>query len=115
MRLLPGESIVGAAASDAAGDLLLVSHQGQLKRLAMGSLRRCQRGDLGEIGLRFNERSDQLVDLRTTTDVVAITTNGGSLRVQTSCLDVEDGRGAGSQLELPNGQVVKELIPLITG
>ncbi len=115
MRLLPGESIVGAAASDAAGDLLLVSHQGQLKRLAMGSLRRCQRGDLGEIGLRFNERSDQLVDLRTTTDVVAITTNGGSLRVQTSCLDVEDGRGAGSQLELPNGQAVQELIPLITG
>ena len=115
MRLLPGESIVGAAASNAAGDLLLVSHQGQLKRLAMGSLRRCQRGDLGEIGLRFNERSDQLVDLRTTTDVVAITTNGGSLRVQTSCLDVEDGRGAGSQLELPNGQAVQELIPLITG
>ena len=115
MRLLPGESIVGAAASDAAGDLLLVSHQGQLKRLAMGSLRRCQRGDLGEIGLRFNERSDQLVDLRTTTAVVAITTNGGSLRVQTSCLDVEDGRGAGSQLELPNGQAVQELIPLITG
>ena len=115
MRLLPGESIVGAAASDAAGDLLLVSHQGQLKRLAMGSLRRCQRGDLGEIGLRFNERSDQLVDLRSTTAVVAITTNGGSLRVQTSCLDVEDGRGAGSQLELPNGQAVQELIPLITG
>ena len=115
MRLLPGESIVGAAASNAAGDLLLVSHQGQLKRLAMGSLRRCQRGDLGEIGLRFNERSDQLVDLRTTTAVVAITTNGGSLRVQTSCLDVEDGRGAGSQLELPNGQAVQELIPLITG
>ena len=115
MRLLPGESIVGAAASDAAGDLLLVSHQGQLKRLAMGSLRRCQRGDLGEIGLRFNERSDQLVDLRSTTAVVAITTNGGSLRVQTSCIDVEDGRGAGSQLELPNGQAVQELIPLITG
>ena len=115
MRLLPGESIVGAAASNAAGDLLLVSHQGQLKRLAMGSLRRCQRGDLGEIGLRFNERSDQLVDLRTTTAVVAITTNRGSLRVQTSCLDVEDGRGAGSQLELPNGQAVQELIPLITG
>ncbi len=115
MRLLPGESIVGAAASDATGDLLLVSRQGQLKRLAMGSLRRCQRGDLGEIGLHFNERSDQLVDLRATTAVVGITTSGGSLRVNSSSLDVEDGRGAGSQLELPNGQAVQELIPLITG
>ena len=45
MRLLPGESIVGAAAAASGSDLLLISQQGQLKRLAMGSLRRCQRGE----------------------------------------------------------------------
>jgi len=115
MRLLPGESIVGAAAAASGGDLLLISQQGQLKRLAMGSLRRCQRGDLGEIGLRFSERSDQLVDLRATTTMVSVCTSGGSMRVNTTALAVEDGRGSGTQLELPKTQAVEELIPLITG
>ena len=115
MRLLPGESIVGAAAAASGGDLLLISQQGQLKRLAMGSLRRCQRGDLGEIGLRFSERSDQLVDLRATTTMVSVCTSGGSMRVNTTELAVEDGRGSGTQLELPKTQAVEELIPLITG
>lgn len=115
MRLLPGESIVGAAAAASGGDLLLISQQGQLKRLAMGSLRRCQRGDLGEIGLRFSERSDQLVDLRATTTMVSVCTSGGSMRVNTAELAVEDGRGSGTQLELPKTQAVEELIPLITG
>ena len=115
MRLLPGESIVGAAAAASGSDLLLISQQGQLKRLAMGSLRRCQRGDLGEIGLRFSERSDQLVDLRATTTMVSVCTSGGSMRVNTTELAVEDGRGSGTQLELPKTQAVEELIPLITG
>ena len=115
MRLLPGETIVGAAASPSTGDLLLASQQGQLKRLALESLRRCQRGALGEIALRFNDRSDQLVDLRRSSELVGISTSGGSLRLNSAELERQDGRGAGIQLDLPAGQRVTQLIPLITG
>ena len=66
MRLLPGESIVGAAAVAAGGDVLLISQLGQLKRLGIDHLRRCQRGAIGEIGLRFEQRNDALTDLRST-------------------------------------------------
>ena len=115
MRLLPGETIVGAAASPSTGDLLLASQQGQLKRLALESLRRCQRGALGEIALRFNDRSDQLVDLKRSSELVGISTSGGSLRLNSAELERQDGRGAGIQLDLPAGQQVTQLIPLITG
>ena len=115
MRLLPGETIVGAAASPSTGDLLLASQQGQLKRLALESLRRCQRGALGEIALRFNDRSDQLVDLKRSSELVGISTSGGSLRLNSAELERQDGRGAGIQLDLPAGQRVTQLIPLITG
>ena len=115
MRLLPGETIVGAAASPSTGDLLLASQQGQLKRLALESLRRCQRGALGEIALRFNDRSDQLVDLKRSSALVGISTSGGSLRLNSAELERQDGRGAGIQLDLPAGQRVTQLIPLITG
>ncbi|MEB3241754.1 MAG: DNA topoisomerase (ATP-hydrolyzing), partial [Synechococcus sp.] len=115
MRLLPGETIVGAAASPSTGDLLLASEQGQLKRLALESLRRCQRGALGEIALRFNDRSDQLVDLKRSSELVGISTSGGSLRLNSAELERQDGRGAGIQLDLPAGQRVTQLIPLITG
>ena len=36
----------------------------QLKRLMVSSLRGCQRGDIGQIGLRISQRGDQLLDLR---------------------------------------------------
>ena len=87
----------------------------QLKRLALESLRRCQRGALGEIALRFNDRSDQLVDLKRSSELVGISTSGGSLRLNSAELERQDGRGAGIQLDLPAGQRVTQLIPLITG
>ncbi len=64
LRLLPGETVVGAAGVNPEGCVLLASRSGQLKRLEVSSLRRCQRGDIGQIGVRFQERGDQLIDLR---------------------------------------------------
>ena len=115
MRLLPGESIVGAAAVAAGGDVLLISQLGQLKRLGIDHLRRCQRGAIGEIGLRFEQRNDALTDLRSTTARLSVETQAGSLRLASNSLPVEDGRGTGQQLKLPKGQTVQRLLPLIDG
>ena len=115
MRLLPGETIVGAAATADGGDVLLISKLGQLKRLGIHHLRRCQRGAIGEIGLRFEQRNDALTDLRSTTARLTVETQAGSLRLQSDSLPVEDGRGTGQQLQLPKGQTVQRLLPLIDG
>ena len=113
MRLLPGETIVGAAVTAADADVLLISALGQLKKLAVSNLRLCQRGDLGEIALRFSNRNDQLVDLRACdVELVAVETQTGSIRLQTDSLLAEDSRGTGLNLELPKTEKVTRLLPL---
>ncbi|WP_341883482.1 DNA topoisomerase (ATP-hydrolyzing) [Synechococcus sp. UW140] len=113
MRLLPGETIVGAAVTAADAEVLLISALGQLKKLAVSNLRLCQRGDLGEIALRFSNRNDQLVDLRACdVELVAVETQTGSIRLQTDGLSAEDSRGTGLNLELPKTEKVTRLLPL---
>ena len=113
MRLLPGETIVGAAVTAADAEVLLISALGQLKKLAVSNLRLCQRGDLGEIALRFSNRNDQLVDLRACDiEMVAVETQTGSIRLQTNSLLAEDRRGTGLNLELPKTEKVTRLLPL---
>lgn len=113
MRLLPGETIVGAAVTAADSDVLLISALGQLKKLAVSNLRLCQRGDLGEIALRFSNRNDQLVDLRACdVELVAVETQTGSIRLQTDSLLAEDSHGTGLNLELPKTEKVTRLLPL---
>jgi DNA gyrase subunit A len=117
MRLLPGERVVGAASSDANGDVVLASRLGQLKRLSVESLRVCQRGDLGQIGLRFLDRSDELVDLQgpapAVMGVVLAGSNGRSLRLKLAIIPLEDTSGSGLSLGLAPGQQVQELVPLL--
>ena len=93
--------------------MLLASARGELKRLAVASLRRCQRGDLGQIGLRFHDRTDQLVDLRAGDAALAalLLSDGRSSRLACSDLAAEDDRGAGETLEIGNASV-RELVPL---
>jgi DNA gyrase subunit A len=117
MRLLPGERVVGAASSPASGNVVLASRLGQLKRLALESLRLCQRGDLGQIGLRFLDRSDELVDLQgpgpSVMGVVLAGGNGRSLRLKVAAVPLEDTSGSGLSLGLATGQQVQELVPLL--
>ena len=117
MRLLPGERVVGAASSDSNGNVVLASRLGQLKRLAVESLRHCQRGDLGQIGLRFLDRSDELVDLQgpapALMGVVLAGGNGRSLRLKLATIPLEDTSGSGLSLGLAQGQQVQELVPLL--
>ena len=115
MRLLPGESVVGAATTSGDGAVLLATAAGQIKRLAVGSLRSCQRGDLGQIGLRFNQRNDQVVDLQGLNNsiVAALLSGGDSLRFNPQDLTAEDERGSGESLPLKQGSRLDALIPLI--
>jgi len=117
MRLLPGEMVVGAACAPAeTASLLLATGAGQLKLLRISSLRPCQRGDLGQIGLRILQREDALIDLRGDDSplVGLLTDRGWSGRLQLSHLTAEDCVGAGICLDLPAGQRLRELVPLIS-
>jgi len=117
LRLLPGETVVGAACVDDSGSVVLASRRGQLKRLGLAGLRRCQRGDIGQIGLRFLDRSDALVDVQGDgAPLLAVRLEGGegrSLRRRLDTLPIEDPSGAGQALELNPGDVLRELVPLL--
>ena len=115
MRLLPGEEIVGAACGAASADVLLASSLGQIKRLRHSSLRPCARGDLGQIGLRFERRDDGLVDLQAaTTAVVAATVSSGrSFRLRLEDLERQDCLGSGQTFPLKPGETVQGLVPLL--
>jgi DNA gyrase subunit A len=115
LRLLPGETVVGAAGVSPEGCVLLASRQGQLKRLSVASLRRCQRGDLGQIGLRFSQRGDQLIDLREDNSAVvaAVLSDGRSLRLDTAELQAEDDNGSGLAMAIAGSDAMAELVPLL--
>ena len=115
MRLLPKETVVGAACGPADGDLLLASRRGQIKRLQIASLRPGQRGDLGQIGLGFAQRDDQLSDLQdgASTLVAVVLKEGRSLRLATQSLEAQDCSGSGETLSLKTDEEINELIPLI--
>jgi DNA gyrase subunit A len=117
MRLLPGESVVGAAGVRADGHVLLASRQGQVKRLSVASLRPSERGDLGQIGLRFLERGDALVDLcQDRGGVVGVrlaNADSRNLRLKADALDIQDSTGTGQLLSLAQGDSLQQLVPLI--
>jgi DNA gyrase subunit A len=117
LRLLPGETVVGAAGVGADGSVLLASRQGQIKRLRVDSLRPCERGDLGQIGLRFLERGDRLVDLRAERGgVVGVrldNTDSRNLRLRSETLEAQDCTGTGLLLSLQKGDTLQQLVPLI--
>jgi DNA gyrase subunit A len=115
LRLLPGEAVVGAAAVGAGESLLLASGRGQLRRLALADLRQCQRGDLGQIGLRFQERGDQVVDLRPAAVplLAALLSDGRSLRLKPEELPTAVSSEQGWLCELGAGTSLGELVPLL--
>ncbi len=119
LRLLPDEDVVGAACGGADRSVLLVSRAGRLKRLRLDGLRLCQRGDLGQIGLRLADRSDRLVDLcGDGSPLIGVRLAGSearSLRLQLADLPQKDAAAEGQDLPLASGDAVRELVPLING
>ena len=116
LRLLPGEAMVGAACVAAEREVLLISRAGRLKRLRVSSLRSCQRGDLGQIGLRLPDRGDRLVDIcGVPTAVLGVrlgVSESRNLRLRPGDLVSEDWEGPGLDLPLAAGDAVRELVPL---
>ncbi len=116
LRLLPGETVVGAACVDAKGSVLLGSRLGHVKRLEVASLRSCQRGDLGQIGIRFQQRDDALVALCTGDSplVAALVGEGRSARLAPAALELESASsGSGIQLDLRAQDTLAALVPLL--
>jgi len=118
MRLLPGEAVVGAAcvaASAASASVLLATEGGQVKRLEVSNLRLGQRGDMGQIGLRLQQRGDRVIDLQPADTAVLslLTEKGWSARLDLSHLQAEDCSGSGVSIALPPGQTLQQLVPLI--
>ena len=113
LRLLPGEQVIGAAAAAAGTSLLLGSKQGIVCRLQVDQIRRCQRGDLGQICVRFEHRGDQLIDLREgqCSVIAAVLNDGRSQRLDSQELGSET---SGSQsLGIRGSESVVELVPLL--
>ena len=117
LRLLPGETVVGAAGVRGDGAVLLASEQGLVKRLAVSDLRHCQRGDLGQIGIRFSQRQDQLVDLCAGDSglVAALTSANRHERLALESLQAEGSSGGGQPLALRDGERLQKLVPLLGG
>jgi DNA gyrase subunit A len=93
LRLLPEETVVGAVGVEASGGVVAASRQGLIQRLPVEGLRRCQRGDIGQIGVRFEQRGDQLVDLCSGTAELlgALLADGRSLRLDANELLAAEG------------------------
>jgi len=85
-----------------------------IKRLLMNSLRLCQRGDLGQITVRFSHRNDQLIDLcpDKAALVAAIMSSGRSCRIDPNTLKAEDSTGLGQRLGIDGSETVVELAAL---
>ncbi len=113
LRLLPGEAVVGAVGLAEGGNVVMASRQGLIQRLPLDNLRRCQRGDIGQIGVRFEQRGDQLVDLCNGSQPLlgVLLADGRSLRLDATSLDPDSGTDTATNLNLGSKEQVSELVP----
>ncbi|NDF62640.1 MAG: topoisomerase IV, partial [Synechococcaceae bacterium WBB_3_034] len=113
LRLLPGETVVGATGLPEDGSVVMASRQGLIQRLPLDDLRRCQRGDIGQIGLRFAQRGDQLVDLCNGSQPLlgVLLADGRSLRLDATSLNASNTEDADTSLGLGPEDQIRELVP----
>ena len=92
LRLLPGEAVIGAAAVNDSGAVCLATQQGSIKQLPASEIRQCNRGDIGQIGMRFEQRGDQVVDLRHSNSVLlaVIFSDGSNMRIDSKEIGAEE-------------------------
>ena len=112
MRLLPGESLIAAVATnpDQQDPLLLFSRQGRIKSLARDPVRACQRGDLGVIGWQpeqdGRDPEDRLCAACTGSGLVGVVTSSG-----------RHGRLLATEpkdLTLKSGETLERIVPLLS-
>ena len=114
LRLLPRETIVGAAWCGDTSQLLLATRHGRLKRLPVEQLAPNRCGDLGQLGLRFLERSDSLLGLWPVADrpcFTLVTTDHRSGRFPWEQVPVQECSGAGESLLPAKAELADVIVP----
>jgi len=124
MRMLPGERLVGAVSRPANsderasdqnnGEVLVGSINGHLIRLSLGELRRCRRGDLGEIAVKLNatgKNADRLVAVCENADLIGVVSSKGRhARIVYETLSTNSDQP--SALNLRAEETLSQLVPL---
>ena len=123
MRMLPGEHLVGAVSqpannsneSKSSGEVLIGTINGALIRLPLSGLRRCKRGDLGEIAVKLNgdgKKTDRLVSVCESADLVGVVTNKGRhARILNTTVSGDSNQP--TQLILKGEESLVQLVPLL--
>ncbi len=130
MRVLPGETLVGAISTPSRtgkdgtsnnddtnhGTLLIGSRCGDLRKLDLSTLRRCRRGDLGDMALTLDgpdNTPDRVVTVCGNTELVGVVSSKGRhgrLLSDTISRDLSQP----TQLSLKGDESLIELIPLLS-
>ena len=121
MRMLPGETLVGAISTPAhepgnSGTMLIGSRQGAVVQLDLASLRRCRRGDLGDMALNLDgtgNNPDRVVTVCANAEVVGVmSSHGRHGRLLSTTISQELSQP--TQLPLKADESLSELIPLLS-
>jgi DNA gyrase subunit A len=121
MRMLPGETLVGAISTPAheaanRGTVLIGSRQGAVVQLDLASLRRCRRGDLGDMALNLDGTGndpDRVVTVCANAEVIGVMSNQGRHgRLLGTSISGELSQP--TQLPLKADESLSELIPLLS-
>ena len=126
MRMLPGEALVGAVSqppgvggvdtTSSPEELLIGTESGGLLRVSISALRRCRRGDLGEMTLMLDSKAktpEKVVSVCRSTELVGIITSKGRHgRIATDSLSTSNEQL--SRLNLKSEEQLTELVPLIS-
>ena len=130
MRVLPGETLVGAISNPAhtgedgetgngdtnRGTVLIGSRNGALMQLDLASLRLCRRGDLGDMALNLDGTGhdpDRVVTVSASAELVGVVSSKGRhgrLLSNTISNDLSQP----TQLPLKGDEHLSELIPLLS-
>ncbi|HGY5539853.1 MAG TPA: DNA gyrase/topoisomerase IV subunit A [Prochlorococcus sp.] len=121
MRLLPGEEVIGGIACppNTENNLLLATRLGKIAKISISSVRVCNRGDLGEIGLSIKDSKiikDRVVDICNGDGLVGLISNQSRHgRLEASQLkQTIASKPNTNAIRLKDKEEIQELVPLIT-
>ena len=96
------------------GEVLVGSNNGHLIRLSLGELRRCRRGDLGEIAVKLSAKgkdADRLVAICESADLIGVVSSKGrNARIVYDTLSTNSNQP--SALNLRAEETLSQLVPL---
>jgi len=117
MRLLPGEQLVGALCINVAEQdppLFMVSGKGRMTRLDITPLRRCQRGDLGCMGVNLGSDDDRIRGISNGDALIGLISDRsrhGRLETGETALSSLGGDFT-DQIDLRSGEAIRSVVPL---